>query len=109
MTGLKLVEELCRELKLDLKLCTYFLKEVLKIGGKDLRATPYVKMLLASMPGKTSDQLTKALEITKEKHSKMAQGTFLHPRYFIAVLKNTAIAEDNSYDLNQNLNWGKSI
>jgi len=109
MTGLKLAEETCRVFRLDKELCTPFLIEILKIGGKDLRSAPFIKLILESMIGKTRDQISRALETTKEKYAGMGDKEFLSPKYFIAVLKNTPVNKQDSYDDNQNLNWGKSI
>lgn len=110
MTGLALVKDKCKAHKLDEKLCTDFLKEVLKLGDKDLRCAPLVKTILASMEGKTREQISSALEITRKKSIESKE--FIHPNYFIAVLKKSKSPDliSQSYDgIIENLNWGKSL
>lgn len=110
MTGLKLVQKRCEELELDFKLHTEFLREVLKIGNKDLRSAPFVNSILESMAGKKLDEIKKALEQLRWKASQI--NDFIHPNYFIKILKNSKSPQKISQsidDINLNLNWGKPL
>ncbi len=110
MAGLTLVKEMCETLSIDEKSCTIFLKEVLRISGKDLRCTPFVRSILESMKGKRRDEISKALDFLKRKY--VTTKEFIHPNYFIAILKNNklpSISQEEIDDVRGFLNWGKSI
>jgi hypothetical protein len=113
MTGLKLVSDICKspDYASGLEFYTKPLKKVLKIGGKDLRAAPLVKLILESMSGQKEENILKALEITEEK-LKSIDEKVLSPRYFIIVLKNQIDQSKQGHIFNKEdvvLQWGKSI
>lgn len=105
MTGLQLVHDMSKALSIKESLALSILKDVLKYGGKDLRAAPYITMIMDSMKGKTQEEILKALEQTKWKYDHITGS--LHPNYFIKIL--SSIGPTIKEQQTETLNWGKSI
>ena len=114
MIGLELVKDICKApgYESDLEFYTTTLRKILKIGGKDLRATPLVRIILESLSGQTKENILKALEITELKLTSINEKV-LSPNYFVIVLKNQIDRNQKTKHISNKedvvLQWGRSI